>query len=558
MMDSDLTTAFQIPPNQDHKGSGDKKIADKGIITVNSSSMATIQDDDERLLARIGYKQEMRREFSKWSTISYAISILGVLGSVPATFGQPLSAGGPATAVWCWLIGSVMAMCIGSSVAELVSAYPTAGGMYFVTKHVVPKDQVPIFAWIQGWCNLLGQTAGVSSVAYTVSQMLLAAASMNSNLDDEGNYSFKPTALQTVLLSIALLCIMGIICSLTTKSLHRIILWFAPINILASIGICIALLVLTPNKQSAHWVFTNVTDGSGWHSKAFSFLLGFIAVAWTMTDYDGTTHMSEETHDAAVRGPVAIQTAVVVSGAFGWMLTVTMCFCITDLEAVLKSPTGLPAAQIFLDAGGKTGGTIMWSFAILVQFFTGCSAMLADTRMAYAFARDDALPFSKVLAKVNPCTLTPVNAVWFVVFFSVCLNCIAIGSTETASSIFSITAPCLDLSYIGVILAHRLYKNKVKFIEGPFTLGSWGATINWISISWVLFISIVLFFPPIQPVTPQNMNYASVVVIFIALFALSWWWLSARRRYTGPRTKELLEEVPSEDFDTGPYGSFGA
>ncbi|OAL75231.1 amino acid permease [Trichophyton violaceum] len=514
MMDSNLTTAFQTPPKQDREGSGDKKTADKGISTVNSSSMATIQDDDERLLARIGYKQEMRR-------------------SVPATFGQPLSAGGPATAVWCWLIGSVMAMCIGSSVAELVSAYPTAGGMYFVTKHVVPKDQVPIFAWIQGWCNLLGQTAGVSSVAYTVSQMLLAAASMNSNLDDKGNYSFKPTALQTVLLSIALLCIMGIICSLTTKSLHRIILWFAPINILASIGICIALLVLTPNKQSAHWVFTNVTDGSGWHSKAFSFLLGFIAVAWTMTDYDGTTHMSEETHDAAVRGPVAIQTAVVVSGAFGWMLTVTMCFCITDLEAVLKSPTGLPAAQIFLDAG-------------------------ADTRMAYAFARDDALPFSKVLATVNPYTLTPVNAVWFVVFFSVCLNCIAIGSTETASSIFSITAPCLDLSYIGVILAHRLYKNKVKFIEGPFTLGSWGATINWISISWVLFISIVLFFPPIQPVTPQNMNYASVVVTFIALFALSWWWLSARKRYTGPRTKELLEEVPSEDFDTGPYGSFGA
>ncbi|EEQ30594.1 amino acid permease [Microsporum canis CBS 113480] len=502
MMDSGLTTTSQEPSEQGHSGSGDKKLAVSHESSAsNTSPMATIQDDDERLLARIGYKQEMRREFSKWSTISYAISILGVLGSVPATFGQPLSAGGPATAVWCWLIGSVMAMCIGSSVAELVSAYPTAGGMYFVTKHVVPKDQVPIFAWIQGWCNLLGQTAGVSSVAYTVSQMLLAAASMNSTLDEEGNYSFKPTALQTVLLSIALLCIMGVICSLTTKSLHRIILWFAPIN--------------------------------SWHSKAFSFLLGFIAVAWTMTDYDGTTHMSEETHDAAVRGPVAIQTAVVVSGVFGWMLTVTLCFCITDLDAVLKSPTGLPAAQIFLDAGGRTGGTIMWSFAVLVQFFTGCSAMLADTRMAYAFARDDALPFSKVLAKINPYTLTPMNAVWFVVFFSICLNCIAIGSTETAASIFSITAPCLDLSYIGVILAHRLYKNKVKFIEGPFTLGNWGAIINWISISWVLFISVVLFFPPIQPVTPQNI------------------------RYTGPRTKDLLEEVPSEDFDTGPYGSCG-
>lgn len=155
--------------------------------------MVTSSDGDESLLARIGYKQELRREFSKWSTISYAISILGVLGSVPATFGAPLAAGGPATAVWCWLLGSCMAMCIGSSVAELVSAYPTAGGMYFVTKHVVPEDQVPIFSWIQGWCNLLGQTAGVSSVAYTISQMLLAGASMQSDFVD-GQYSYAPYA----------------------------------------------------------------------------------------------------------------------------------------------------------------------------------------------------------------------------------------------------------------------------------------------------------------------------------------------------------------------------
>lgn len=104
--------------------------------------------------------------------------------------------------------------------------------------------------------------------------------------------------------------------------------------------------------------------------------------------------MSEETHDAASLGPLAIQSAVLVSGIMGWVLTISMCFCLTDLDSILRTPTGLPAAQIFLNAGGKTGGTIMWGFAILVQFFTGCSAMLADTRMAYAFARDEALPFS--------------------------------------------------------------------------------------------------------------------------------------------------------------------
>ncbi|KAJ6083398.1 hypothetical protein N7467_007533 [Penicillium canescens] len=526
----------------------DRKVREREGIQTLQAPMATIHDDDELLLARIGYKQELRREFSKWSTVSYAISILGVLGSVPATFGAPLSAGGPATAVWCWLIGSVMAMCIGSSVAELVSAYPTAGGMYFVTKHVVPPDQVPIFSWIQGWCNLLGQTAGVSSVAYTVSQMLLACVSMNSDLVD-GKYSYSPTALETVLVSIALLCVLGVICSLTTKSLHRIILWFAPINIGATIAICIALITLTPNKQPASWVFGHFTDGSGWGSKVFSFFLGFLSVAWTMTDYDGTTHMSEETHDAAVRGPVAIKTAVLVSGAFGWLLTVSMCFCLTDFEGILNSPTGLPAAQIFLNAGGKRGGTAMWAFAILVQFFTGCSAMLADTRMAYAFARDDALPFSKFLSKVNPHTHTPVNAVWFVVIFSISLNCIAIGSTQTATAIFNITAPALDLSYVSVILAHQLYKSKVKFIEGPFTLGRWGTPINYVAVIWVLFISTILFFPPQLPVTPANMNYAICVGGFIAAFAMVWWWVAARGKYTGPQTNDIIQEIPTEDND---------
>lgn len=107
--------------------------------------------------------------------------------------------------------------------------------------------------------------------------------------------------------------------------------------------------------------------------------------------------MSEETHDAAIRGPVAIRAAILVSGIVGWMLTITFCFCLSDMDAILQSPTGLPVAQIFLNAGGRAGGTAMWFFVILVQFFTGCSAMLANARMAYAFARDDGLPLSSTL-----------------------------------------------------------------------------------------------------------------------------------------------------------------
>jgi amino acid transporter len=133
-----------------------------------------------------------------------------------------------------------------------------------------------------------------------------------------------------------------------------------------------------------------------------------------------------------------------------------------------------------------------------------------------------------VWSKVNSFTTTPVNAVWLVVGFCTCLNLVALGSTQTINSIFAITAPALDLSYIAVIAARRIYEHRVPFIEGPYTLGRWGPGVNLIAIAWVLFISVVLFFPPIRPITAANMNYGIVVATIIAIISLSWWFISAR------------------------------
>jgi amino acid transporter len=132
-------------------------------------------------------------------------------------------------------------------------------------------------------------------------------------------------------------------------------------------------------------------------------------------------------------------------------------------------------------------------------------------------------------SKVNAFTHTPVNAVWLVVIFSCCLNLIAIGSTATIAGIFNITAPALDLSYIAVIVARRIYEDRVKFIDGPFTLGKWGKPINAVAVTWVVFISTILFFPPIRPVTASNMNYAVCVAAVIGIFSLVWWWSGARK-----------------------------
>ncbi|KFZ04174.1 hypothetical protein V502_10350 [Pseudogymnoascus sp. VKM F-4520 (FW-2644)] len=470
-----------------------------------------MQVGDTQLLEQIGYKQEFRREFTRWSTLSYAISVMGVLGSVPATIATPLASGGLATPVWCWFADTFFAMSIALSVAELVSAYPTAGGM----------------------------TAGVASVAYSVGQMMLAMVAMGSGFDEEtGTFGYSPTAEHTVATSIGCLVLMGIICSFPTLWLHKVFMWFAPINILASIAMCIALLVLTPDKHAAADVFGQVTDGSGWNSKGFGFFIGFLSVAWTMTDYDATKHISEETQDAAIRGPVVITQAVLVSGVIGLMLNITFGFCAGDLSETLASGTGNPVAQIIFNGVGSRGGIALWVWVVLIQFCTGCSAMLADTRMCYAFSRDGALPYSYLFSKVNKKTRTPVNSVWLVVILCCLLNLIALGSPQTINSIFGITAPALDCSYMAVVALRLYYGNHLKtknIRKGPFTLGRYQKPINFIAIVWTAFITIILFFPTAYPVTTLNMNYAVVVAAGLGVFALSWWWLGARRTYIGPK-----------------------
>jgi amino acid transporter len=131
--------------------------------------------------------------------------------------------------------------------------------------------------------------------------------------------------------------------------------------------------------------------------------------------------------------------------------------------------------------------------------------------------------------------------VWLVVILSCCLNLVALGSVETINSIFGITAPALDCSYMAVVALRLYYADYLglKIVrKGPFSLGKYQKPINYIALAWTAFVTVVLFFPTANPVTLQNMNYAVVVAAGIAVFALSWWWLGARKTYVGPRVED--------------------
>ncbi|CAG9984411.1 unnamed protein product [Clonostachys byssicola] len=309
-----------------------------------------------------------------------------------------------------------------------------------------------------------------------------------------------------------------------------------------AVAISITILILTEDKLPASEVFGKVIDGSGWNSTGFSYLIGYLSIAWSFTDYDATAHLSEELHNAAISGPVAIAQSLVITWVFGLLLNISYGFCATDREALLSSPLGNPATQIFLNAAGRRGGIALWFWVVLVQIFTGATAMLSDTRTAFALARDDLFPGSKMLRKMNHNTNTPLYSVWFVVIICCLLNLIALGSAQTINGIFGITAPACDLSYIAVIAGRLYYDRERPIAKGPFSLGKFQKPINYIACIWTVFLTVVLFFPPTYPVTAENMNYAVAISVAIFLFATAWWFLGANKRYIGPRNDEHMDD----------------
>lgn len=235
-------------------------------------------------------EQVFKREFGYLSTFSFAVSISGLFATTTTTFSYPLYAGGSSSVVWCWLISGAGCMCIALSVAELVSAYPTCGGLYYTVSRLAPPKWVPSVSWITGWINLLGQVAGIASSEYGSAQILLAAVAMGS----DGAY--VPTVGHTVGVMAALTVFCGIVNSLPTAWMEKMTKTYVIFHVLVLVSCAIALLAKTENKHDASYVFTHIDEEplSGWTPVGFSFLFGFLSVSWTMTDYDATAHITEE------------------------------------------------------------------------------------------------------------------------------------------------------------------------------------------------------------------------------------------------------------------------
>ncbi|KAF8184475.1 APC amino acid permease [Pholiota molesta] len=506
------------------------------VVAVEYSDTKSIIRADDSKLAELGYKSVFRREFSRIETISFAFSIMGVIASVTSTLSFGLANGGHVGMVFGWLIPCCFVMFVALSMAELASSMPTSAGLYYFSAKLAPPKYSALASWITGWANITGQVTLVCGIDFTCAQMITTAIAVNT----DGAVILSAGATFGILL--AILLSHGVVCSAATSVLARLNLFYVVINVGTSIAAIVALLVLSDgHRASTADAFTLLENHSGWASNEWAFILTFTAPMWTLTGYDSAAHISEETANAAKAAPLAIIISVIATASLGWLLLIATSFAIPSVSDILSSPLPLPMGQVFLNVMGKRGMLAIWSLIIVVQYVTGAAQAVDASRVVFAFARDNALPGSRYWKKINPHTQTPVNAVWFVI--AVSAVCGVLGFSQTAlTSLAGSSVIGLYTSYAAPIFL-RITSGRDKLIPGPFSLGRWSTPIGVIAVSWVTFIVIMLFFPPVHNPTAQDMNYSVVIILGVFIFASLSWVLSARKWFTGP--VRTIDEMPS-------------
>jgi len=492
--------------------------------------------DDEKRLHELGYAQVLARRMSGFSNFAVSFTIISILSGCLTLYQFGMNTGGPVMIVWGWPIVGAFTLMVGLAMAEVCSSYPTAGGLYYWSAKLARRNAAA-WSWFTGWFNFLGQVAVTAGIDFG------AAFFLNAFLDLQ--FGFAATPGHTILLFGIILLLHGLLNTFGVKIvalLNDISVWWHVVGVLVIVG---ALAFLPDNHQSASFVFGHFVNNTGWASGFYVALLGLLLAQYTLTGYDASAHMTEETHDAARSGPRGIVMSIIVSLAAGWVLLIGLTFAIQDYDKEVASAT--PPAQIFIDAIGATGGKLLLLIVIGAQFFCGMSSVTANSRMIYAFSRDGALPASSFWHRVNKRTRTPTNAIWLAAGGAFLLGLPYLWNSTAYAAVTSIAVIGLYIAY--VLPTFLRLRQGDEFVRGPWHLGRWSKLVGTIAVIWVCFITVLFMLPQGSPVTAKNFNYTPIAVLVVLGFAGIWWLVSAHKWFTGPKVQGSAEELAAIERD---------
>ena len=517
---------------------------------MTTTTPGTVSSDEQQLAA-LGYKQELHRGWSSFSNFAISFAIICVLAGCLTTYGQAWNNGGPIAISIGWPVICIFIMCVALSMAELASAFPTAGGIYYWAS----KLGGPGWGWFTGWFNLVGLIAVVASVDYAAAiflQALLGLYEVNF-IFNFASTNVKYDAHVIFALMVAIMIVGGLMNVFSSQLLaliNRISVWW---NVAGVAAVVLILILVPSHHQSASFVFTHQINNSGFGHGMFWFYVipvSFLLTMYTITGYDASAHLSEETQGAEDAAAKGVWRSVFYSAVFGWILLLAVTFAATNPGAMTGKANALP---IFTTALTSAAAKAVILIAVIAQLFCGVACLTSASRMSFAFSRDGAIPGHRLWRRLSS-KRTPTWSVLFVTSFAVIVTIPAYFPNKLGTPVAFLAVT--TLSTVGLYIAYTIptflrWRMGDSFKPGSWTLGNKYKWINAIAIAWVALYTII----GSLPFTPEAVyfkkgfnwsavNYAPLVLIGIIGAVTIWWYASAKRTFTGP--VRTIDEIDSE------------
>jgi amino acid transporter len=260
---------------------------------------------------------------------------------------------------------------------------------------------------------------------------------------------------------------------------------------------------------------------------ALVFVLGLLQAQWTYTGYDASAHTAEETVMARMNSAWGVFLSVAVSAVVGYALLLILTWCIPNGDVATTANDAYPVLQICYGNLAPFAANLIAVIIGGAMWLCGCSSITSMARMWYAFARDDGMPGSRWIKRVNPRYRTPVWSILITSALAV-LICFYAAAYSVVTSISTIA---LYLAY--AIPIYLNWRNK-RWRHGeyttpetsPWNLGPWGTPVNVIAIVWTAFITVIFSIPPNELVMWSMLLLAAVMLVY--------WKLRARWNFHGP------------------------
>ncbi len=536
-------------------------------MTQTRSREETIRTDVADL-HKLGYAQELFRSMGGFSNFAISFSIISILTGAVILYDYGLAWAGTAAVLIGWPLVSVFVLFIAASMAEIASAYPTAGGLYYWASKMKNKD----WGWWTAWFNLIGQFAIVAGINFAAAFFLNQTIISPLTGDSYTNTSEILKVGDTLLISGQLLT-MGVLMAVqlalnivgirVVAILNQVSVWWHIAFVILIAGALfilgtqdtardagLTLFALEPQDTLGSW---DITIPPGSENPILSFLFGpatsyapFIAfffslllANWTYTGYDASAHVAEETVGARIGSAWGIFLSVAVSAVVGFVFLLALTLHLPDLtplfgqldDASLYSQYyfGDNAAVVYIlqqNLGDGLGGIFGGAIAIAMSF-CGLSSVASAGRMLYAFSRDDGMPASGWLKKVSHRYRTPANSLAAMVVgaFVLAMGAFLAGGGTAIVIVTAISTIFLYAAYGICIYLGATTKEWTD--HRVWSLGRFSKPIAWLAIFWVVVLMILFSFPTSGNI---SITFMVAVVVLLAIYYFAY----ARGSFKGP------------------------